>query len=153
MTDFDNNKEKHSVCTGEIRREGFVSGLEWDSRGRRPRPRELSVPGTLRQSAIKKLASAYGPKTFGSESTVVSGLGGMVPPERGTASPGVAAVAVAGGVALWNVDPAVGGVAMPSNSPACPAPGVPVGSAHLLKTKTWKVLSVWKHYIIFFKIC
>lgn len=42
---------------------------------------------------------------------------------------------MAGGVALWNVDPAVGGVDVPSSSPACPATGVPVGCGHLLETK------------------
>lgn len=80
MTDFDNNKEKHTVCTGEIRRKGFVSGLERDSRGRHPRPRELSVPGMLQQSAIKRLAHVYCPKTFACNSTSVSGLGITVPP-------------------------------------------------------------------------
>lgn len=49
MNDFDNNKEKHTVCTGEIR---GVSGLEWDSQGWHPRPRELLVPGTLQQRAV-----------------------------------------------------------------------------------------------------
>lgn len=29
MTDCDDNKEKHTVCTREIIRGGFVSGLEW----------------------------------------------------------------------------------------------------------------------------
>lgn len=29
MTDLDNNEEKHTVCTGEIIRKGFMSGLEW----------------------------------------------------------------------------------------------------------------------------
>ena len=80
MTDFDNSKEKHTVCTGEIRIKGFVSGLEWDSQGWHPCPTELSVPGTLQQSAIKKLASVYCPKTFECNSTSVSGLGIMVPP-------------------------------------------------------------------------
>lgn len=64
MTDFDNNKEKHTMCTGEIRRKRFVSGLEWDSWGQHPRPRELPVPGMLQQRAIKRLASECCPETF-----------------------------------------------------------------------------------------
>lgn len=154
MTDFDNNKEKHTVCTGEIRRKGFVSGLEWDSWGWHPRPRELSVPGTLQPSAIKKLAIVYRPKTSGCNSSRVLGLGVMVPPEQGT-SP--AAVLVAGGVALWNTDPAVGGVDAPSNSPACPATGVPMGSGHLLETKAVQSLegfvSLEALFLFFFSIC
>lgn len=89
MTDFDNNKEKHTVCTVEIRRKGLVGGFEWDSWGWHPCLRELSVSGRLQQSAIKKLASVYHRKTFACNSTSISGLGITVPPsppERGTAS-------------------------------------------------------------------
>lgn len=77
MTDFDNNKEKHTVCTGEIRR--FVSGLEWDSWGQHPHVRELPVSGMLQQRAVKKLASECCPKTFAPD-TSVPGLGiGFLP--------------------------------------------------------------------------
>lgn len=58
MTDLDNNKEKHTVCTGEIIIKGFMSGLEWDSWGHNPHPRELSVTRTLWKSLLK-LASVY----------------------------------------------------------------------------------------------
>lgn len=44
-------------------------------------------------------------------------------------------MSVPGGAAPWNIDPAVGGVDRSSNSPACPATGVPVGCGHLLETK------------------
>lgn len=75
MSDLNNNKEKHTVCTGEIIRKGFMSGLEWDSWGHNPR----SVPGTLWKSLLT-LASVYHPKTFACNSTSVPVLGITVSP-------------------------------------------------------------------------
>lgn len=79
MTDLDNNKEKHTVCTDKILRKGFMSGLEWDSWGHNPHPRELSVPGTLWKSLLK-LTGVHHAKIFACNSTRVSILGITVPP-------------------------------------------------------------------------
>lgn len=88
MTDLDNNKEKHTVGTGEIIRKGFMSGLEWYSWGHNPHPRELSVPGILWKSLFK-LVSVYDPKTFACNSTRGSVWGITVlptPPDPGAVS-------------------------------------------------------------------
>lgn len=65
-------------------------------------------------------------------------------------------MAVAGGVALWNVYPAVGGVDVPSNNSACPATRLPMGCGILLETIAEQSLESFvslEAFFFFFYIC